>query len=389
MKYITFEEIVKAYLDCRKNKRNTKQQLEFELNLWDNLYDIYIHLNKLDYTFDKSIAFVVSRPVYREVFAALFRDRIIHHILYNRINDVFEKYVFIDDCYACRVGKGTLYGIRRCYNKIKECSSNYNEDCYVLKCDLKSFFMSIDKTLLYGNIKSILCKFGDFSENDMYFNDYLLKLIIFNCPQNNCIIRGSKKMWSKLPKDKSLFYTDNNHGIPIGNLMSQILANVYLSKLDNYIINELGFKYYGRYVDDFFIIDKNKDKMLSSIPMIRNFLLKILKIRLHPKKIYLQNYKKGLNFIGAVLKPNRVYISNRTKGNFYNALKNLNDNFEYSDKFLISALCTINSYLGIMVKFNTYKIRRRLLISKSFKNLNKLFYHKNRYKKVALKKWVA
>lgn len=358
--YITFEEVVAAYFDCRRHKRNTKQQLEFEINLWENLHRIYSDLNRFEYTLQESIAFVVKRPVYREVFAARFRDRILHHILYNKVNHIFEEHIFIDDCYACRKGKGTLYGIKRCSEKIRECSHNYTKSCYIFKGDLKSFFMNIDKHKLYKITRHVINKYGNFSPDDMQFIDYLLQKIIFNCPQNNCVRHGNLKHWDKLPSDKSLFNRDNFHGIPIGNLMSQILANLFLSVLDWYIVYELGCKYYGRYVDDFYIIHQDKKFLLNCRTKISNK-ISILGITLHPKKSYLQHYTKGVKFLGAVIKPHCIYIINRIKGSFYDKVLELSRQVTLTHKEINNWRNSINSYLGLLRSFNTYNIRKKMV----------------------------
>lgn len=138
---------------------------------------------------------------------------------------MFEE-EFIEDSYSCRKGKGTDYGIRKCAQYIKEASENYTKQAFVIKCDLKSFFMTIDKEKLYDKlIKHIEEHYEPRDENDIPFLKYALKLIIFNEPQHNCILKQSKDNWKDLPKEKSLFYCEKNKGIPIGNLTSQIFAN--------------------------------------------------------------------------------------------------------------------------------------------------------------------
>jgi RNA-directed DNA polymerase len=115
-------------------------------------------------------------------------------------------------------------------------------------------------------------------------------------------------------------YLPQNSGLPIGNLTSQIFANFYISAFDHFMKKELGIRYYGRYVDDFIIIHPDKEYLKSLIPVISNYLNNELKLKLHPKKIYLQHYTKGVKFLGTVIKPNRIYIANRTKGNFINTV---------------------------------------------------------------------
>lgn len=318
--YVSYEELYEAYLDCRKRKRTTANSIEFEKDDNYKLYQLYDELNTMTYEIGRSIAFCVDKPVKREVFAADFRDRIVHHLVIGRLNKMFEE-EFIEDSYSCRKGKGTDYGIRKCAQYIKEASENYTKQAFVIKCDLKSFFMTIDKEKLYDKlIKHIEEHYEPRDENDIPFLKYALKLIIFNEQQHNCILKQSKDNWKDLPKEKSLFYCEKNKGIPIGNLTSQIFANFYLSEFDHYVKEELGMKYYGRYVDDFFIVVTDKSKIHEIIEKCREK-LKTMGVILHPKKLYIQDVTKGVKFIGAVIKPNRTYISNRTKGNMYDALR--------------------------------------------------------------------
>ena len=185
-----------------------------------------------------------------------------------------------------------------------------------------------------------------------------------NEPQNNCIRKQDKKHWIGLPKEKSLFSCAPNRGLPIGNLTSQIFANLYLSDFDHYITETLGIKYYGRYVDDFFFIVKTTQEAHEVLNKCREFLQKE-DVILHPKKLYIQHITKGVKFIGAVIKKNRIYISNRTKGNFYDTLKRCHTYLSEHRKNKTAVplkdmeyiVNSINSYLGFM----TYKIRKRML----------------------------
>ena len=373
-KYVSYEELLLAYYDCRKHKRNTKEAIEFELNRYKNLYKLLKELNNGTYTIGVSKCFIVTKPVIREVFAASFRDRIVHHLIINRINIIFENEVMIDKAFACRKGKGTLYGIKQLVLDIKTVSQNYKKETFVFKGDFKSFFMSIDKRLLFDLIKKCLNdiyeKYG-WNENDLEFNVTLLKKIIFHCPQKNCIRRSTMKLWEKLPKSKSLFNCDDYHGLPIGNLSSQISANFFLSYFDNYVIKTLGFIEYGRYVDDFYIVSDNKEKILKSIPKIKNYLKK-MGVTLHPNKIYLQEHKKGVQFIGGVIKPNRVYILNRTKGNCIQKIKKINKILETEQlkhNEINEIISSVNSYLGLFKHYNTFKLRKKIIINKLSRNI--------------------
>ena len=316
-----------AYYCARKNKRNTSSQVRFERNLSDNLMCLYDDLLSGHYRVGRSICFVIKDPVYREVFAASFRDRIVHHLLCNWLMPVFER-TFIYDSYSCRVGKGNSFGVSRLEHHIRSCSENYRHPCYVLKLDIESYFMSIDRKILYEIVRSRILSYA--SRNECSFNVpfvlRLLALIIFNDPLRGCYRKGSSLDWANLPKGKSLFYAAPGCGLPIGNLTSQMFSNVYLSVLDNYVKRTLKFKHYGRYVDDFYLVSTSKDELLFAIPKIRSFLLSELGIVLHPRKIRLCRAPQSILFLGKTVRPFRTSIhprcSRRTKNRFFNLLVN-------------------------------------------------------------------
>lgn len=368
--YVSYEELYEAYLDCRKKKRTTINAMEFEIDETVKLYNLWIELNKQTYAIGKSIVFVVDKPVKREIFAADFRDRIIHHLFINRIMSYFED-EFIDDSYSCRVGKGTDYGIRKCQEYIIDASENYTKETYILKCDLKSFFMTIDKNRLYDKISRFITNKNIFSDhNDLTFMLSILYKIIYNEPQNNCIRKQSRSHWDDLPHNKSLFFCDKHKGLPIGNLTSQIFANFFLDDFDHYMISLVGEKRYGRYVDDFFVIMNNKEQLTKLIDKIRKRLAED-GVTLHPNKLYIQSVEKGVKFIGAVIKKDRIYISNRTKGNMWNALKHhyeylmelKSEKLEPTPQDIEYFIGSMNSYLGFMVHYNSFNIRKKLILS--------------------------
>lgn len=358
------EDLFQAYFDARKNKRNTINALAFEIDFEKKLFELYEEIKNRKYEIGPSICFIVKEPTLREIFAADFRDRIVHHLLYNYINPIFER-LFINDSYSCRKKKGTLYGIKRVDHFIRSCSKNYNQDCYILKLDIKSYFMSIDHLILFQKIKETLFRYKDIINFDFDFVLHLLEKVIFNDPTKNCILKGSKKDWKNLPKDKSLFFTDKNKGLPIGNLTSQLFGNVYLNDFDHFIKCKLKIKYYGRYVDDFVIVHPDKEYLKSIVPQLREYLKSNLLLNLHPKKIYLQHYSKGVSFLGAIIKPYRIYIKNRTKGNFYRKIKFWNNLWQKGEKVkredFKKFISSINSYLGIIGHYQTYKLRKKLI----------------------------
>lgn len=381
--YVTYDELYEAYLDCRKRKRRTVNSALFEMNDEIELYKLWIDLNRKTYTVGRSIVFVVDYPVKREVFAADFRDRIVHHLVINRLMPYFER-EFIDDAYSCREGKGTEYGVVRCKEQIEKCSENYTKETYILKCDLKSFFMSISKPKLFYMLLNFIKEKVNFPERETNYILWLLNLIVFNRPQDNCVRKQSKAHWNGLPKNKSLFFCDPDKGLPIGNLTSQIFANFYLSWFDHWIREDMGFEYYGRYVDDFYIVCNDKEKLLKARSQIRKK-LKENGVMLHPKKVYIQEVRKGIKFIGTVIKPNRLYIAKRTIGSAWEAMRKIKRQLELSPgnkEVIAHAICVMNSYLGFMLHKDTYKVRKKLLLSKDLDILWKYCYYDEKYKKV-------
>jgi RNA-directed DNA polymerase len=361
-------DLFQAYFNARKNKRNTINALAFEKHLESNIFELFDEILGGEYEPSKSICFIVDRPVKREIFAADFRDRVVHHYIFNIISPIFEK-VFINDTYSCRKGKGTHYGIHRIDHFIRSCSENYRRDCYILKLDIRGYFMSMNRKLLFEKIKSVLMDRWNNSDFDLFLIIYLIEKTIFNDSTKNCIIKGKKSDWRGLPETKSLFHADPNCGLPIGNLTSQLFGNIYLSDFDHFVKRDLKIRYYGRYVDDFILVHQDREYLKSLIQKMREYLEEAVQLELHPKKIYLQHYSKGVKYLGAVIKPHRIYIAKRTKGNFYEAIEKQSriardhkPTREEQEQFRSS----MNSYLGIMKHYKTYNIRKRMI----FQNLS-------------------
>ena len=278
------------------------------------------------------------------------------------------------DSYSCRVGKGTHFGIQRIDRFIRQCSLNYAKvfperdngyngaSCYILKLDLQGFFMSINKNILFAKLERFIKE--KYNEPDKELIIKLCKQIIFNNPAKNCIIKGSKSDWNDLPPNKSLFHSKPYCGLPIGNLTSQIFANFYMDSFDHFVKHDLKIRYYGRYVDDFVIVHEDKGYLKKLVPKLSEYLQTELKVTIHPRKIYLQHYSKGVKFPGTVILPNRIYIAKRTKGNFYNAIEKHNQiardhkpTLEEQQAFQ----CSMNSYLGIMKHYKSYKLRKEMI----------------------------
>lgn len=350
---LPLEEVIEAYFDCRKNKRRTYNALRFEIDYEDNCVQLWEELNNRTYKIGKSITFIVTNPKPREIFAADFRDRVVHHLVVRKLEPLFEK-VFIEDTYNCRKGKGTLYGVIRLQNKIRDISNNFTEDCYIAKFDMQGFFMSIHKPTLNKMLQDFIDK--NYFEEDKELIKWLVEMIVLHCPEKNCIRKSPKSKWKLIDKSKSLFYNGDEYGLAIGNLTSQMFANFYyLHHFDRKMVKT--FEGYGRYVDDFYVIDKDKNHILSKIDSIKSYLYDELQIKLHPDKFYLQHYSKGIKFTGMVVKESRTYIGNRTRSNFIRKVRNFIPNEEDVEKFTSS----INSYLGYCSHHRSFNIKQEII----------------------------
>ena len=363
-------DLFQAYYNARRNKRNTINQLKFELNFEREIFKLYNEIETRAYKPLREVAFIVNKPVKREIFAADFRDRVVHHLLFQYLAPIIEKYL-IYDCYSCRRGKGTSAGIQRAAKFLRSCSENYKKDCYIMQMDISGYFMSINRELLYRKVNGMLqtdyqkCALANkVIPFDTVMVDFLLQKTIFHNPADNCVIKGSCRDWDGLPANKSLFYASQGCGLPIGNLTSQLFGNVFLNDFDHWMKKIMGFRYYGRYVDDFFVVHHDKLRLLNALPEITGYLKAKEKLILHPHKTKINHHKSGFLFLGAVIKPYRIYIANRTKGNFYQAIKKQNKiigNHKPTGEEKNQFISSMNSYLGIMKHYKTYKIRKQMI----------------------------
>lgn len=353
----TLEEVLDAYYECRSNKRRTVNQLMFEADYESECVALWQDLNNGIYEIGRSITFIVTRPKMREVFAADFRDRVVHHIIIRRIGHLFEE-VFIEDNYNCRKNKGTLYGIMRLKDKVRECTEDYTKDCWIGKFDMQGFFMTIHKPTLWRMLEAFMKE--RLSEGEFRLLAPLVKKVVMHCPEKNCFRKSPMEMWNRISPNKSLFSVGDDYGLPIGNLTSQIFANFYLHEFDVWMSGRFGW--YGRYVDDFYVLARDKKDILSAIPDMRKFLKEKVGVKLHPDKVYIQHYTKGCKFTGSVVKRERTYIGNTTVANIRKRISELNEWAEGGREPCLEEIehfaCCINSYFGFLKHHKTYAIKR-------------------------------
>lgn len=362
-----------AFYDARKHKASMAYVVHFERNLYANIERLCDSLINRSYTAKPSKCFIVDYPKKREVFAAQFADRVVHHLYFNYTHELYER-TFIQDTYSCIKGRGTHYGIGRLDGHIRKESQNYTIPCYILKLDIRGYFMHIDRQRLLDIATASILSMSTHRVKkgqaetwadviDIDFILWLTKEIVMLDPKVNCEIVGSSDHWIGLDRNKSLFYTNAGCGMPIGNLTSQLFSNVYLNVFDQYMKRELRCAHYGRYVDDAYIVSCDKGWMLSVVPQIRQFLKERLCLDLHMGKLVVCDYRKGVEFLGAFIKPHRIYVSNqslrRVKGNV--------GKIDFNDREKVFR--TVNSYLGMFVHYASYNLRQQIFQHSRFTDI--------------------
>lgn len=318
MTIFTFDKIHKAYKDCLHNKKNTVNALRFEMHKEENLLKLQDDLKSRRYEISRHICFVVKEPSPREIFAGDFRDRVVHHLLCNEIQKLFEC-DFIESSYANRKGKGTHKAVRELRFYMAR-GGRDRQKLYFLKMDVKGFFRNIDKNILWGIVEKKIIE----SEGDEEWKEEVLWLaekIIYHDPTQNYVFKGRLETKSLIKKEKSLLFGDKSKGLPIGNLTSQFFANIYLNELDHFVKEKLGFLRYIRYVDDFIILAEDKEKLKEAVSEVDRFLHKSLALCLCKDKTILQPIERGIDFLGYFIKPTHTLVRQKVVIRFKNKLR--------------------------------------------------------------------
>ncbi|NMY04591.1 RNA-directed DNA polymerase [Pseudomonas sp. WS 5059] len=284
--------MVQAYYDCRRRKRNTASARRFEQELELNLFELYNDLIAGTYRPGRSICFVVTRPKAREVWAAAFRDRVVHHLLYNHVAPRFYASFIADSC-ACIPGRGTLYAAKRLESKIRSASENWSKPVFYLKCDLANFFVAIDKAVLRKQLEARITEPWWLA---------LATQILMHDPREDYETCSPAHLFNRVPQHKRLVAQPARLGLPIGNLSSQFFANIYLDALDQFAKHQLRAKHYIRYVDDFVFLHESPQQLNQWLAQVEAFLPR-LGAKLNPTKTILQPVDRGVDFVGHVIKP--------------------------------------------------------------------------------------
>ncbi len=299
---ISLENLLEAWSEFVCGKRKRKDVQEFAHNLMSNLIGLHTDLATSNYAHSNYTAFNISDPKPRSIHKAIVRDRVLHHAIYRKLYPFFDR-TFIADSFSCRLNKGTHKTIKRFNYFARKVSQNNTRTCWVLKCDVRKFFASID----HGILLQILSQ---------YIPDLGILLLLENIIDSFSVSPGV--------------------GLPLGNLTSQLFCNVYMNELDQFVKHKLRVKHYVRYADDFVLISHDREYLEKQLTLIKAFLNAGLKLSLHPDKVSIKTYASGVDFLGWVNFPNHRVLRTVTKRRMFKRIG------------IYPTTETLNSYLGLL-----------------------------------------
>lgn len=327
---VSIPNLLRAWREFKKGKVKKKDVSSFELRLEDNIFTLHEDLISGSFNHAAYQEFYVSDPKRRHIHKAVVRDRVVHQALYRILYPLFDKH-FIYDSYSSRKNRGTHIGVERAFKACRKASKNWKKKVYVLKCDIRKFFDSIDHSVLRALIeKRVWCA------DTMHLVDLLF----------------------------ASFEKEKGKGLPLGNVTSQLFSNIYLNELDQFVKHQLKMKYYFRYCDDFIIISESRDTLLEIIRKIKIFLQENLKLDLHPHKVEIRSVRQGIDFLGYVILPHLVVLRTRTKRRIIRKIKMIYTNVQEGVISKETFHGVLTSYLGVVsharVKEMEFFIRRFL-----------------------------
>ena len=323
---ISLENLFSAWQEFIVGKKNKRDVQEFGRNLFDNILSLHKDLEKGNYCHGDYRSFFVNDPKRRHIHKASVRDRLLHHAVYRILYSFFDR-KFISDSFSCRLGKGTYKAIDCFRQMIYVVSKNNTRTCWALKCDIRKFFANINHKILIGILKECI-------------KDKKILWLLENIIESYCTERAVE-----IIKEKDCC----GAGLPLGNLTSQLFANIYMNEFDQYVKHGLRVKYYVRYADDFVFLSENKEYLKNLIPKIQSFLQDELKLSLHPKKVILKTIFSGIDFLGWINFCDHRVLRRATRRRM---LRRITDSSK--DKAL-------QSYLGLLRHGNTERLRSMTL----------------------------
>jgi len=316
-----------AWREFKRGKRKKKDVQEFEFNLEDNLFALHEALAAKTYEHSAYESFYVQDPKLRHIHKACVRDRVVHQAVFRILYPIFDA-GFIFDSYSCRTGKGTHRAVLRLEMFMRKLSKNYKKPIFALKCDVKKFFDSIDQQILLCLIRNR--------------------------------VRNENMLWL-IERIIESFEKERNTGLPLGNVTSQIFANIYLNELDYFVKHALKVKHYIRYCDDFVILSEERKYLEATLSKINNFLIDVLKLSLHGRKIIFRKFTHGIDFLGYVVMPYYRVLRTKTKRRILKKMARRKSELERGEVDVASFNSSLQSYFGVLAHCKGFKIRKKLI----------------------------
>jgi RNA-directed DNA polymerase len=310
---ISVENLLEAWREFLRGKRKKLDVQEFQHGLMNNVLDLHHDLKNKTYVHGSYHAFNISDPKPRNIHKASVRDRLLHHAIYRKLYPYFDK-KFIHNSYSCRVGKGTHKAIQRFRVISAKVSKNYTKTCWVLKCDIRKFFASIDQ-------------------------DILMDIVVRN-------IKGQDTVNLLDGIVRSFHVGKKGKGLPLGNLTSQLLVNIYMNEFDQFVKHALKSKHYIRYADDFIFLARDKQWLESLVSQVAYFLENELSLSLHPRKVQIKTLASGVDFLGWVHFSDHSVLRTTAKRKMFRELEVK----KHKDE-------TVQSYLGLLSHGNARKLQ--------------------------------
>ena len=323
---ISVQNLLSAWKEFKRGKMSKSDVRDFLLNLEDNIFRLHEELLMGIYQPDKYDFFYVRDPKLRPIHKATVKDRVVFQAVFRVLYHIFDC-LFIFDSYSCRFRKSTHAGVKRLADFIKKESQNYSRCVFVLKCDVKQFFYSIDHQILLN----------------------LIKLQIIDADVLN--------LFEKIIRS---FCTSPGKGLPLGNVNSQLFANVYLNELDQFVKHVLKERYYVRYCDDFVIVSSDIFHLQNLVPKLSEFLQNRLQLILHPRKVEIRKLRQGIDFLGYVTLPHYRVLRTKTKKRMF---KKIFKEVEECNRGEIDDLAfnqSLFSYLGMLAHCKGYGLETKL-----------------------------
>lgn len=274
------ENLLGAWREFVRGKRGKRDVQEFGHNLMDNILELHKTLKAQTYRHAGYYAFKISDPKPRDIHKATVQDRLVHHAIYKVLYPFFD-HTWIADSYSCRDMKGTHRAMNRFQAFAYKVSRNHTRSAWVLKCDIKKFFASID-------------------------HEILLQILVHHLPDTRIVMLLQRVI-------ESFTSTGPGKGLPLGNLTSQMLVNVYMHEFDQFVKHKLKVRHYIRYADDFVILSEDRATLVGLIPAIKEFLVVRLRLTVHPNKLFIKTFASGVDFLGWVHFPDHRVVRGSTK----------------------------------------------------------------------------